>query len=175
MFHDIAGKMAGEFSGVLAKEQVLQINHWDRYFTFPNFQRSGRYCAEQLEQFGLAAVECLEYPADGRTAYGDWIIPRAWDVEDAVLRIVEPGGFAGELARWAKVPHSLSMYSAPTPPEGLTAEVVWLHAHPSSEELEKADLAGKILYSTAPPGVLRPLAVRYGAVGPPPGTIMPWG
>lgn len=165
MFHDLAAKIAAEYSGVLAKEQVVQINHWDRYFTFANFRRSGRYCAEQLEQFGLSEVECLEYAADGRTAYGDWIIPRAWDVEDAVLRIVEPARSAGELARWANVPHSLSMYSAPTPPEGLTAEVVWLSEKPSEEELQKADLAGKILYSTARPGDLKPLAIRHGALG----------
>lgn len=165
LIHNIAASIAAEYSGVLAKEQVIQINHWDRYFTFANFHRSGRYCAEQLEQFGLAEVECLEYAADGRTAYGDWIIPRAWDVDDAVLRIVEPTRFAGELARWANVPHSLSMYSAPTPPEGLTAEVVWLPENPSEEELRKVSLTGKILYSTARPGDLKALAIRHGARG----------
>ncbi len=130
----------------------------DRLFSFDAFARTAKTCAARMEAAGLAGVERLPLAADGRTAYGDWVIPRAWDVVDAALSTLD----GQVLASYRQTPCSLVMYSAPTPPGGIEAPLVRV------DDPEKADLAalsGCLLLTGRPAGELVSLAVRAGARG----------
>lgn len=163
VFEVLANQIEAEFSGRRALEQVAAIYRFDRYFTFAHFHRSGQYCAEEMGRIGLDEVELLEYAADGRTAYGDWVIPRAWDVEEAELRLVSP--WEERLVCWSDVPHCLSLCSAPTPPTGVEAEVLFLPDEAAPGDPLAAQAAGKILFGRDRPAELQKRAVEWGSLG----------
>src|SRR5271169_4513076 len=98
----------------------------DRFFTFPRFQATAEYLKGRMQQVGLSNVELVEEPADGVTQVGYWTMPIAWDVKSARLEIVDNSLPADSriLADYEKIPASLGMWSGPTPPGGITAEVV---------------------------------------------------
>lgn len=121
MFTPIAAVIARELSGHRARNHVVEIHGSDRFSSFDRYHDTARYCLAQMRALGLDGVESLPCMADGRTAYGDWIVPRAWDARDAVLRLADSGHI---LARYPDVPASLFMYSAPTPPGGIDTALI---------------------------------------------------
>ena len=151
MFQRIASVIGKEFSGSLAKEYATKIYSTDRYFSYDRFHQTARYCADEMEKIGLEDVEIIPYKADGKTAYGDWIIPRAWDVEDATLEIVEPREWASILASYKEEPTCLFFLSAPTPPEGVEAEVVRVEDCTNPTDYVGKDLRGKVIFTSTRP------------------------
>ena len=129
-----------------AMDHMLRIYATDRWFTFPKFEETAEYVKQSLSAAGLSQVEIVHPPADGVTRYGFWTMPLAWDVKQATLEIVDPAVPAEMrvLCDYRKVPVSLGMWSGPTPPDGITAEVVELRTL-SPAEIEKADLKGKMV------------------------------
>jgi len=136
----------------------------DRFFDFKSFGETASYCAERLRKAGLE-VEVFEVPADGRTRFGDWVMPKAWDVEDAYLALIEPREHAQVLARYREVPQSLFMYSAPTPEDGVVAEVVYVRDADKPESYEGVDIRGKILLTEKPGSSVERYAASKGAIG----------
>lgn len=118
--------------------RIEQIHQHERWFTFPKFHESAECCKALMQQAGLQEVEILQYPADGESTYGDWVPPQGWDATEATLEIIEPSVEQPLLAQYTDTPHTLVMYSAATPPEGLALEVVDVREYEGS-------LEGKIL------------------------------
>ena len=130
--HALCGKLSGDRAIAQAREQ----NRIERYFTFPNFERSADRCGEELERVGLTDVEVESFPADGRTSWSGWQAMKAWDVESARLWLTAPREEL--LSDWSVNPHSLVMYSGPFGVEGELAE--W------DGELD-VDLTGRIPFT----------------------------
>src|SRR5450432_1250837 len=144
----------------------------DRYFTFPRFHATAEYLKNRMQQAGLSNVELVETPADGVSQIGYWTMPLAWDVKSARLEILDDSvpAAARVLADYQKVPSSLGMWSGPTAPEGITAEVV---------EVKKSDvgnlspinlraqinLRGKLALTEDNPANIKWLLVKAGALG----------
>ncbi len=114
----------------------------DRFFNFPKFEETAKNVAEIMRQAGLDDVQIGYAPADGATQAGFWTEPLAWDPHSATLEIVSPQVPEDRrvLADYQKVPTSLCMWSGPTPPGGVEAEVVL----PPSD-VSNADLKGKLV------------------------------
>jgi Peptidase family M28 len=147
-----------------AMETMRRVWDNDRWFTFSRFHDTARYLQSRLHESGLQDIEMIEAPADGVTRAGFWTMPMAWDVSHARLEIVAPAPGAGlrVLADYEKVPASLGMWSGPTPPGGITAEVIDL---PKESALDALDVKGKlVLTATNPAGIKWKLA-RKGALG----------
>jgi hypothetical protein len=121
MFQTLAETIASELSGHRAKNHAIDIHHTDRFSSFKLYRQTAAYCLEQMRSLGLEGVESIPCNADGRTPYGDWLVPRAWDAREAVLRVVDTGHV---LARYPDVPASLAMYSAATPPGGIESDLI---------------------------------------------------
>ena len=145
-------------------ETVYEIWKNDRWFDFSRFSKTADYCAERLRKAGLE-VEVLEVPADGRTKFGDWVMPEAWDVEDATLELIEPEEHRRILARYKEIPQSLIMHSAPTPKEGVEAEIVYVEDADKPESYEGLDLKGKVILTDKPAPSVEPYAIEHGAIG----------
>ncbi len=147
-----------------AMEDMRGIWETDRWFTFPKFDQTARNVAAMMRRAGLERVEILQAPADGRSQFGYWTMPMAWDASEASLEILEPKLADDErvLADYRKIPASLGMWSGPTPPEGITAEVVAI-----SGSLEKAavDVKGKLVLMDRNPASSKWLLVKKGALG----------
>ena len=168
MFQDVLARVAESFSGERARDLAADLWAIDRWFDFAHFKRSASYSAEKMAEAGLDQVEVLSFAADGRTAYGDWVAPLAWDVAGAELEIRSPHPLP--LCAYSEMPVSLAMWSAPTPPGGVEAEVVLLDdweaaAGPIEAQAPDPRLRNKILFGSRPGPELKRLAARHGALG----------
>lgn len=125
-----------------AKRDVLTLWGNDRWFTFPKFEETAKNAEAILRRAGLDDIEVGYPPADGVTQVGYWTEPLAWDVHTGTLEILDDSVPASEriLADYQKVPSSLCMWSGPTPPGGVTTEVVL-----APRDLAGADLKGKLV------------------------------
>jgi len=165
---DILTQVAARFSGERARELVEELWARDRWFDFAHFRRSASYAVEKMAEAGLGQVQIISFAADGRTAYGDWVAPLAWDVASAELQIRSPQPLA--LCSYVDLPVSLAMWSAATPPEGAEAEVVLVDdadaaAGPIDTIAPDPRLRGKILFGSRSGPELKRLAAQHGALG----------
>src|SRR5690349_10416090 len=111
MFESLIEVVRGAVEGGRVMKDIVEIHRRDRWFTYPKFWETARYCARVMEGMGLSDVEVLDFPADGKTLYGSWRAGFAWDVSGATLTVVG-GSLDGEvLADYLKVPCSLAMWS----------------------------------------------------------------
>ena len=113
--------------------------------SYSNYEKSTKFCEKQLEKAGVSDVRRYALKADGRTAYLDCIMPQAWETTGrSTLTILDDALPEEEriLADSAVQPLAASIWSAPTPKEGVTAEVV------DADTLDPAhlDVAGKIIF-----------------------------
>ncbi len=141
---------------------MRQVWETDRWFTFPKFQETAEMLKGTLEKIGLQDVELLGAPADGVTQVGYWTMPLAWDVKSARLEIVEPvvSEELRVLADYGRVPASLGMWSGPTPPEGLVAEVI-----EGNQAIYAQDWRGKMVLMRENPANMKWLLAQKGAAG----------
>jgi len=164
MFKKIMEEIEQEFSGAKAIEYTKGVWNNDRWFTFPKILAGAQYCVDVMRGNGLTAVELIKQPADGETLFGNWMSPLAWDVVEATLEIVEPKEHAQVLANRQEMPCAVVMWSAPTPKEGVEAEVLPLEQG-TLEEVEKLDVAGKMLLTDKQPRSIKVAAAQNGAAG----------
>ena len=146
-----------------AMEYMRRVYATDRWFTFPKFQETAEYLKQAMRDDGLENVEVLGAPADGVTHAGYWTEPLAWDVKQARLELIDPGvpEEFRVLADRKKVPASLGMWSGPTPPGGTVAEIIDA-GKAGPEQIEKMDIAGKlVLTSDNPSGIKWVLAKKH--------------
>ena len=129
-----------------AVRDVDTLWNTDRWFTFPKFEETAKNTAAIMRRAGLEDVEIGNPPADGATRGGFWTMPLAWDVHVGTLEIVEPQVPEAQrvLADYQKAPTSVCMWSGPTPPGGVVADVVL-----APPDLQKADLKGKLVLGQA--------------------------
>lgn len=140
-----------------AMETMRKVWSTDRWFTFPKFEETASYLASRLTEAGLGNVEILGAPADGKTQAGFWTMPLAWDVKAARLEIIDPE--PAVLADYQAVPTSIGMWCGPTPPGGITAEVVELKGPPTDA------IKGKLVLTSRNPADVKWLLARHGALG----------
>ena len=171
MFQHILTAVQANLSGERAQALTTDLWGFDHWFDFAHFKRSAGYSAAQLQETRLSAVETLAFAADGETRFGDWVAPQAWDITEAELTIMEPEPLP--LVKYTESPWGVAMWSAPTPPSGIQAEVVLLEDGPDGQ-MATADahadapdpkLRGKILFSSLHAAELKRLAARHGALG----------
>lgn len=144
------------------EERALAIHANDRLSTFAAYNRTAEVVAGFLREAGLADVELLPLPADGKTRYGDWTMPLAWEAEEGVLELLDGRGCVQEeIARYTSLPDHLILGSAPTPEGGIVTELV--PEGPSGETLP--DLRGKILFTTRRVTEVKHQAAGRGAAG----------
>jgi len=165
MFRDLLTLLGPQLDGRRVWDDAAAIQAIDRHFTFSSFHQSARYTADRLRAAGLSSVEILEAPADGRTIFGDWMMPLAWDVDQATFDVIAQDGSAERLADRAEIPACLAMWSAPTPPEGVEAELTWIENPADRKSWTQETIRGKIVFTSAHPHSVKRLLLEQGAVG----------
>lgn len=139
--------------------RVYATDHW---FTFPQFHKTAEYLRGELTARGLKNIERVEAPADGSTQVGFWTMPLAWDARSARLEILNDSlpNDQRVLADYAMVPASLGMWSGPTEPGGIVAEIVLVKKGEAP-----SDLRGKIALTEENPANIKWQLVKAGALG----------
>jgi len=178
---DVTALIDAEISSEELMANVEAIQSLDRHFTFPKFMESARLVVGKLAECGLES-RVLEQPADGVSRMGEWTMPMAWDCREAILELTGPGTVAGKvLCRRSEDPNAVGMWSAPTPPEGVTAELVGpltLRPNPEGGRPERvigapgsqrpvaaSELAGRIVYTPDSPRAFKSFLAEAGAAG----------
>jgi hypothetical protein len=165
MFRDLLALLDAEINGDRAWEDAAAIHAIDRWFTFSAFHESAHLSADRLREAGAAKVEILEAPADGHTLYGDWMMPLAWDVDQAFFDIIPPKGTSERIADRADTPACLAMWSAPTPPGGVEADLVWVEDPHDPKACTPESVGGKIVFTSAAPASIKAALLEKGALG----------
>jgi hypothetical protein len=161
VYENLFKALETEFDKDRALGFVKGIWENDRWFRTPSFVKTARYCAALMREMGLADIEMLPVKADGRTPYGDWVLPRAWNARSASLKLIgKPPGPDVVLCDYQLNPCSLIMYSAPHPLVETAAVLV-----DDPTRLPDVSLEGKIIVTRRIARELVPIAVKYGAIG----------
>jgi len=154
---DVVSRVRSAVEPERAMRTMRDVWSTDRWFTFPKFQETAAYLRRRLARAGLDDVRLLDAPADGKRQFGFWTMPLAWDVTEARLELIEPEPLV--LADYRAVPASLGMWSGPTPPGGITAEVVPLRQD------DWASAKGKLVLTEQNPANVKWLLAKHGALG----------
>lgn len=147
----IVDELIGEASGEKAMNHIIEMAAYihDR----PASEYSGyffetQYILDRLHEYGLEEAIVNKYPG-GKT----------WDGVKATLWEVSPG--LQKLADYGDLPAVLASGSANA---DVTAELVWV-GEGRQTDIEKADLQGKIAFTSGSIGMVHNLAVAKGALG----------
>jgi hypothetical protein len=142
MQDNLRAAIAREFSPQHLEALTRRIAGIEHTGSYERFAESAAYCAQEMRKAGLVDVEEIAALADGVTTHMDFTMPQAWEADDAELAVVEPVASAQPLIDYASMPLCLANRCAPTPPEGVLAEVI------STEELWKRESAvGMLVYT----------------------------
>jgi hypothetical protein len=155
-----------EFSGLRAKRTVGQLTQLHRIQASPGLLTAVDLMHQLAEAAGLADVQTHRYPVDGKSYWWTWKKPWFWSPQSAELRLIAPEEEV--LARFEDEPCHLGTLCAPTPPGGVTTEVVDVGQGLTEEDYKGKDVAGKtVLVSGAGWGyrASTKMAALQGAVG----------
>jgi hypothetical protein len=155
-----------EFSGQRAKRTVGQLTQLHRIQSSPGLLAAVDLMRQAAGVAGLADVQVHRYTVDGKGYWWTWKKPWFWSAQSAELRLIAPKEEV--LARFEDEPCHLGTLCAPTPPGGITAEVVDVGRGLTEEDYQGKDVAGKaVLVSGAGWGyrAATKRAALHGAVG----------
>ncbi len=153
--------VAGEYSGSLAKENVLGITRFHRIQASPGFTEAREHVVAQLKQMGVVEVEVETFPSDGKRRYQTYVSPMAWTVRSGELWMVRPQ--RQRLCNFRDVPMCLTTLSNGGEWRG---EVVDVGRGASAADYEGKDVKGKVVLATGYAGVVhREAVIGRGALG----------
>jgi aminopeptidase YwaD len=140
---DVGMLLHRDLSGERAQALTAAITQFHRPPGASGYHAATNLVAAELRAAGLSEIEVTTYPLDGQTVAGEGPLPLAWEPHGAVVRIVSP--VHDEVVNSETASSCLAWWSRPTPPGGMTAELVDLGAGERDEDYADKDLAGKIV------------------------------
>lgn len=162
MYESIWKSAINHLSSDRMKKDVEEFFEESRWSSFDRIVALAKRIAAKMEALGLVDVRLIELPADGRTAFGGWVIPKAYDVKAARLTEIVDGNPGAVLAEYHENPTSLMMYSQPTRPGGICAE---LAIADRLEEFSPERVAGRLVLTSGLGLDYSRAAMRAGACG----------
>jgi aminopeptidase YwaD len=141
-----------ELTGLPAQDLTAALTEFHRPPGSAGYHAATNLVAERLRAIGLAHVESTRYPLDGKTVAGHGPLPLAWEPYGADVRIVGP--VQEPVVDMETASSCLAWWSAPTPPGGITAELIDVGTGEDDADFEGKDVAGKLVLigHTARPG-----------------------
>ena len=151
------------FSGEEAKNFAKEISLHHRVPGSSGFHEAVEYTRWILENFGLdVAIDTR--PLDGEFNIWTWTFPHAWDIISADLTVTEPE--PETITTFDETPVCVHKSSAPTPPEGVEAELVYVGEGTEESDYADRDVKGKIVLARGAGEAVAELAVtKHGALG----------
>ncbi len=154
--------LANELSGETAKRNLEGIARYHRQRGSQGFHSAAELIAERARAYGLAEVQILQFPADGRTFYGTQLSRQAWDAEQGDLTEVGSGA-EHTLASYAAQPVALAEDSESA---DVTAELVDVGGGTQDSDYAGKDVSGKLVLVSAQPGEVQEAAIgKFKAAG----------
>ena len=140
---NVATAIHRELSGENAHATATALTAFHRPPGGAGYHAATSLVAERLRAAGLVHVEESTYPLDGETLGGHDPFPLAWEPYDATVKIVGP--VQEPVVDLASTSSCLAWWSTPTPPGGMTAELIDVGTGESDADFAGKELAGKIV------------------------------
>ena len=154
--------LATEVSGDTAQKNLEGIVSFHRERGSRGFHAAATLVAERARAYGLAEVEILKFPADGKIFYGTQRSRPAWDAQGAELVEVTDSRRV-TIASYASEPIVLAEDSESA---DVTADLVDVGDGSKEADYAGKDVKGKIVLVATSPGAAQDLAVgKFGAAG----------
>ncbi len=141
---DIASLFHRELSGERAQAMVKEITAFYRSPGSAGYHAATNMVAKCLRECGYADLEETRYPIDGETDVNGRTMPMSWEPYDAVVTLVNP--VQTEIVNFNNAASCLAWWSQPTPPDGLTAEVIDIGTGETEADFAGKEIAGKIVF-----------------------------
>ena len=140
---DIAMAIHRELSGQNAMATATAITAFHRPPGGAGYHAATNLVADRLRAAGLTDVVEETYPLDGETLGGHDPFPLAWEPYDATVKSVGP--VQEPVVDLTSTSSCLAWWSTPTPPGGMTAELVDVGTGESDADFAGKEIAGKIV------------------------------
>ena len=154
--------IVNELSGETAKRNLEGLARLHRQRGSEGFRAAAALIAERARAYGLADVQVLEFPADGKIMYGTQRARLGWDATEGELSELR-SGTAFKVASFAATPVALAEDSESG---AVTADLVDVGAGTKESDYAGKNVRGALVLASAQPGAVQDLAVgRFGAAG----------
>lgn len=138
--------LRSELSGVRALDTTTAIARYNRITGSNDFAAAVEMLAAQLAAAQIGSVAIERFPIDGQQRYMGRIFAPAYEPRSARLRVLSPTPYT--VCDYAETPMCLPSNTPPTPPEGITAEVVDVGRGDRPADYEGIDVAGKAVMAS---------------------------
>ena len=162
MYDSIWNAVRPRLSAERMRADIAEFFAFSRWSSFDKINELAELIAKKMTAAGMEDVRLIPFPADGKTAYGGWIMPLAYDAREARLTLLGADGSVATLADYQVNPVSLMLYSQPTPPEGVTAELALAD---TLGDMTPERLAGRLALTSGIGIEYSRAAMRAGALG----------
>jgi hypothetical protein len=150
--------IGAELSGSAALRTVRTLSQHHRMRGSEGYRAAAEAIRDRLRDYGLAEVEIISLPADGRIFYGTQRSRPGWNA-----RFAELWDGRERVASWAEQPISLAQDSVSGRAE---ADLVDVGAGTSESDYQGKEVHGRLVLTSSQPGAIQELAVgRFGAAG----------
>lgn len=163
--YQLRAAIAEEASGEQAISYIEEIIHYNRALGSRDYHRAADYMLRTMGRWGLE-TSLVTAPLDNGPVPYNWPSPYAWELNDAAFKILEPEERT-LVTFHQNTPMCVHSWSAATPPEGVTAELVYVGDGTHDEDYADKDVRGKIVFADKGANwLVYTLAIeKYGALG----------
>jgi aminopeptidase YwaD len=154
--------MANELSGESAKRNLEGLARLHRQRGSEGFHSAAELVAERARAYGLANVQILRFPTDGKIFYGTQRSRLGWDASEGELSEVRDGTEV-KIASFAAEPTVLAEDSESG---DITADLVDVGSGTKDSDYANKDIKGKLVLVAAAAGAAQDLAIgKFKAAG----------
>jgi len=158
-FSTLIDVVLDEVSGKLALDWVSKISQYNRQVGTQDYHEIAQKVMEELKTYGLDELKLHKYPADGKTKTWDWVTTQSWEIKSGILRLLEPKKEI--ICRFQDIPMCVLGRSKSC---DVIADLIDA-GKGTEEEIEKIDVAGKIVLMEAPRNIISTKLTDKGALG----------
>ncbi|MCZ7569103.1 MAG: M28 family peptidase [Ardenticatenaceae bacterium] len=136
--------MANTIDGRRCLAHVRELSRYDRSLGSRGYHEAAEYVLATLGRLGLER-DVVTWPMDNTPVPWNWDVPYAWEPHAGLFKVLSPE--EKTLVNFFNTPTCIHPWSAATPPEGVTAEIVYVGNGTSDEDYEGKDVRGKIVFA----------------------------
>ena len=129
MKNDLLKEIKEHFDFYRVQLLTKKVTDIEKTSSYDDFERSSRFCFEELKRCGFSDVQYYAHEADGKSEAFDCVMPQAWSLDHdrrSVLQVVgdDLPDCGRILADSNDNPLHANLWSEPTPDGGITAELI---------------------------------------------------